>query len=399
MHVNLDIYQTMAVAVLVYALGAYLRKKVHFLEKYCIPAPVIGGIIFSIATLILNITDTLTLTIDDTMKKLFMTLFFTTVGYTASFKLLKKGGLQVMIFTGVATLLVICQDALGVWLTKMFDINPLLGLCLGSIPMIGGHGTAGAFGPLIENMGVVGASTVSISAATFGLIMGGLIGGPVANRLISKNNLSCTASKDDNAIDEFTGEKNDAKPTTENFLKAFSMLFIAAGLGSVVSMLIQKTGATFPSYIGAMLCAAAMRNIFDATSQPFGVLEDIIEILGNVSLALFLSLALMGLRLWELADLAVPMVVILAAQTLLLALFAYFLVFKIMGKDYEAAVMSSAACGFGMGATPNAIANMQAITTIYGPAHRAFFIVPLVGSLFIDFINGSILTTWINFLH
>lgn len=399
MTISLDLYQTMAVAVLVYALGSYLRKKIYFLEKYCIPAPVIGGIIFALLTLILNVTDTMTINTDDTMKNVFMTLFFTTVGYTASFKLLKKGGIQVFIFTGVATVLVLLQNTIGAWLASLFDLNPLMGLCLGSVPMIGGHGTAAAFGPLLENShNVIGAETVSISAATFGLIMGGLIGGPVAKRLISKNSLTCKSSKLDDAVDDFTGEKNDSKPTTEDFIKAFSMLFIAAGIGSIISMLIQKTGATFPSYIGAMLAAALLRNISDATQSSFGVLEDIVEILGNVSLALFLSLALMGLKLWQLADLAVPMVVILGAQTILLAVFSYFVVFRVMGRDYEAAVMSSASCGFGMGATPNAIANMQAITTLYGPAHKAFFIVPLVGSLFIDFINGSILTAFINFL-
>lgn len=394
MTLELDLYQTVAVAVLVFALGAYLRKKINWLEKYCIPAPVIGGILFALMTLFLNVTDTMSIKTDDTMKNVFMMLFFTTVGYTASLKLLKKGGLQVFIFVGVATLLVLLENGVGVMVAKIFNLDPLIGLCVGSIPMVGGHGTAGSFGPLLEKIGVEGATTISVSSATFGLIVGGLIGGPVAKRLIAKHNLTSENAKN---YDSFTEEQTNKKATTEEFLKAFSMLFIAAGIGSVISGLIQKTGFTFPSYIGAMLAAAALRNISDITHR-FSVLENIIEILGNVSLALFLSMALMSLRLWELATLAIPMGVALLAQTIVVALFAYFVVFKIMGKDYEAAVMSSATCGFGMGATPNAIANMQAITSIYGPAHKAFFIVPLVGSLFIDFINGTILTIFINIL-
>ncbi len=399
MLISLDLYQTMAVAVVVYSIGVYLRHRIRFLEDYCIPAPVIGGVIFSLLTLVLHVTDILTISIDETMKKLFMTLFFTTVGYTASLKLLKKGGLQVILFTLLATVLVVCQNTAGVLVAKVFGINSLLGLCVGSIPMIGGHGTAGAFGPLLDNMGVDGASTVTIAAATFGLIMGGIIGGPVSERLIRKHSIKCSALENEDGIDEFTGEKINVQPTANDFLRAFSMIFVAAGLGSVVSALIQKTGLTFPSYIGAMLTAAVIRNIFDAANQSFGVLENIVEILGDVSLALFLALALMGLKLWQLADLAVPMFVMLLSQTVLIILFAYFVVFRFMGRDYEAAVMSSAACGFGMGATPNAIANMQAVTAIHGPAYRAFFVVPLVGSLFIDFINGSIITVWINFLH
>lgn len=399
MLINLDLYQTVAMAVLVFAMGSFFRKKVSFFEKYCIPAPVIGGIIFAVVTLILNLTGIMTINTDDTMQNVFMTLFFTSVGYTASLKLLKKGGLQVAIFVVAATVIVVLQDLLGVGLATMFDMDPLMGLCVGSIPMVGGHGTAGSFGKMLEtDFGVAGASTVSMAAATFGLIMGGLIGGPVAKGRIKRYQLVSQIRNNVDEYDTFSEEKINEKPTAEQVLKAFSMLFLAAGLGSVISSLIQKTGLTFPSYIGAMLAAALLRNMSDVTKK-FSIMEDIIEILGNVSLSLFLSMALMSLKLWELAELAGPMVVMLFAQTILMAFLAYFMVFRIMGSDYEAAVMSSAACGFGMGATPNAIANMQAISNIYGPAPKAFFIVPLVGSLFIDFINGMTLTLFINILH
>lgn len=399
MVIQLDLYQTVAMAVIVFAMGSFFRKRVSFFEKYCIPAPVIGGIIFAVLTLILNLTGIMTINTDDTMQNVFMTLFFTSVGYTASLKLLKKGGLQVLIFVAAATGIVVLQDALGVGLAAAFDMDPLMGLCVGSIPMVGGHGTAGSFGTMLETQfGVAGAGTVSMAAATFGLIVGGLIGGPVAKRRINKHRLVCHSPMDENGVDSFSEEKINQKPTAEQILKAFCMLFLAAGLGSVISSLIQKTGLTFPSYIGAMLAAALLRNMSDVTKK-FTIMEDIIEVLGNVSLSLFLSMALMSLKLWELAELADPMVVMLLAQTVLMALMAYFIVFRMMGSDYEAAVMSSAACGFGMGATPNAIANMQAISNIYGPAPRAFFIVPLVGSLFIDFINGIVLTLFINILH
>ncbi len=375
--------------------GQLIRKKFSIFEKYCIPAPVIGGMLFALCTLALNLSDTMTVTVDDTMQRVFMTLFFTSIGFTASFKLLKIGGLQVIIFLAICTLLVILQNVLSVSLAGLFGLSPLLGLCVGSIPMIGGHGTAGSFGPLFtEVYGVEGATTVALAAATFGLVMGGVIGGPIAKRLIGKHNLKSHTGKfkEDNAF--VVEEVPDF--STEEMLAAFSLLFIAAGIGTFISSLLQKTGMTFPSYIGAMLAAAVIRNISDLTDF-FTISTDVVEILGNVSLSIFLSMALMSLKLWQLADLAVPLVVMLLGQTVLMALFAYFITFNIMGKDYEAAVMSSASCGFGMGATPNAIANMQAITSKLGPAPRAFFIVPLVGSLFIDFVNATTITIFVNF--
>ena len=394
MTLTLDIYQTAAVAVLVYAVGSLVKKKIPFFNKYCIPASVIGGILFAILTLTLNLTGTVTVVTDTTLQNIFMTLFFTSVGYTASFKLLKKGGVQVLVFLLVSTGLIVLQNTAGVTLASLLGLDPLMGLCVGSIPLVGGHGTSGAFGPMLEqDFGVAGASTVSVAVATFGLIIGGIIGGPVAKRRIHKHNL--TPENTEVQIKEY-GDRTEKPHTPEEFMRAFFILFVAAGIGSVISGLIQKTGITFPSYIGSMLAAALLRNLSDTTGK-MTVVEDIVSLLGNACLTLYLSMALMGLRLWELANLALPMLVILLAQTVLMALFAYFLVFFIMGRNYEAAVMSSASCGFGMGATPNAIANMQAITSVYGPAPRAFFVVPLVGSLFVDFVNSAILTMFINF--
>lgn len=327
-----------------------------------------------------------------------MTLFFASVGYTASLKLLKKGGSQVILLVLVSTVIIFVQDALGIMLAKSFSLNPMIGLCVGSVSMVGGHGTAGAFGPLLENtMGVAGATAVSVSAATFGLVMGSLIGGPIAQwRIKSKNLQPCNTGTADET-DTFSEEKANDKPSVEQLLMAFSMLFLAAGIGSVISSLLNKTGLTFPSYIGAMLAAALLRNFSDVTKK-FLIMEDIISILGNVCLSLFLSMSLMNLRLWELSQLALPMVVMLIMQTIFMALMAGFVVFYVFGKNYEASVVASATCGFGMGAVPNAIANMQTITSRYGPAPKAFFIVPLVGSLFIDFINTGVITFFINIL-
>ncbi len=392
---TLDIYQTAAVAVFVYALGSFVKKKISFFNQYCIPASVIGGILFAVLTLALNLTDTLTIATDTTLQNIFMMLFFTSVGYTASLKLLKKGGLQVFLFLIVSTVLIVLQNGVGVSLASLLGMEPLMGLCVGSIPLIGGHGTSGAFGPMLEEQfGLAGAATVSISVATFGLIIGGVIGGPVAKRRIRKHGLTAENTAEQRAD---CGAQNDTAQSPEEFMKAFFILFVAAGAGSIISGLIQKTGITFPSYIGAMLAAALLRNLSDTTGK-LAVIEDIVTLLGNACLTLYLAMALMSLRLWELANLALPMLVILAAQTVFMALFAYFLVYRVMGRNYEAAVMSSAACGFGMGATPNAIANMQAITDVFGPAPRAFFLVPLVGSLFVDFVNSAVLTLYINIL-
>lgn len=399
MVLELDLYQTVAMAVIVFFGGYYLKNKISFFQKFCIPASVIGGIIFALLTLVFNQTGILHIETDTTMQQVFMTLFFSSIGYTASLRLLKKGGIQVLLLVIVSTVIILAQDALGVFLAKCFHLDSMLGLCVGSIPMVGGHGTAGSFGPLLEQeVGVSGATTVAVSAATFGLVMGSLIGGPIAQWRIKKKNLTPSVANDAGSIDAFSEEKINEKPSTEQFLIAFCMLFLAAGIGSVISSLLQKTGLTFPSYIGAMLAAALLRNFSDVTKK-FSIMEDIIGILGNVCLSLFLAMSLMSLRLWELAELAGPMVVMLLAQTVLMVLMAGFVVFYVFGKDYEAAVISSATCGFGMGAVPNAIANMQTITDRYGPAPRAFFIVPLVGSLFIDFINSGVITMFINVLE
>lgn len=398
MVLQLDMIQALALAVIVLLVGQLIRKKVSFLEKFCIPAPVIGGLIFATLALILKQTGTLEFEMDGTLKTVLMTAFFTTVGFTASLRLLKKGGLQVLLFLGIAIVLVSLQNVVGVSLAKVFNLDTLIGLSTGSVPMTGGHGTSGAFGPEFEKAGVIGATTVAMASATFGLIVGSMLGGPIAKRLIEKHNLLDKKQTLDSQESTTSKENSITELIPSNFASAAFQIIIAMGLGTILSSLLQKTGMTLPSYIGAMFAAAIMRNISDITGS-YKTPSTEIDILGNISLSLFLAMALMGLKLWQLADLAVPLFVMLIAQSLLMATFAYFITFRVMGKDYQAAVLAGGHCGFGMGATPNAIANMEAISSNYGPAPAAFFIIPLVGSLFIDFFNAGIITTFMNIFH
>lgn len=399
MEINLNLYVTMALVSIIFYIGKYIRRKISILSKYCIPASVVGGFIFSLLILVLYVTNIATINLDMSLQDLFMTAFFTSIGFTASFKILKQGGKKVIIFLALAALLVILQNIVGVSLSTLFGLNPLLGLSTGSIPMVGGHGTAGSFGPILEGMGVEKATTVSVASATFGLIMGSILGGLVARNLIHNHQLKTPRDENsDTPLDE-VGDFNEENHNILSFKKlmnAACFLFIAMGIGSIVSDFIQKSGLTFPSYIGAMLVAAVIRNIYDFSNKE--IVEKEIETLGGLSLSFFLTMALMGLKLWQLFDLALPLLIMLIAQALLVALFAYFITYRIMGRHYEGAVFASATCGFGMGATPNAIANMDELTNRYGFVHTPYFVVPIVGGLFIDFVNSAIITIFINLI-
>ncbi|WP_294407508.1 sodium/glutamate symporter [uncultured Clostridium sp.] len=399
MEFNFDIYETMALVSIVFYIGKYMRTKFSILSKYCIPPSVVGGFIFALLILILKLINIATINLDTTLQNIFMTAFFTSIGFTASLKILKQGGIKVFTFLGLAILLVIFQNILGVSLATLFKLTPLLGLCTGSIPMVGGHGTAGSFGPMLEELGIHGATTVSVASATFGLIMGSIVGGLVARALIHNYKLSTVHDENSQKPPAEVGDYNEENHNILSFKKLTNgacLLFIAMGIGSVVSDLIQKSGLTFPSYIGAMLVAAVIRNIYDFRGKQ--IVEKEIETLGGLCLSFFLTMALMGLKLWQLFDLALPLMMMLLAQVLLVGLFAYFITYRVMGKNYEAAVFASATCGFGMGATPNAIANMDELTNRYGFVHTPYFVVPIVGGLFIDFVNSAIITIFINFV-
>lgn len=393
--IQLDMYQAAAVAALVLLLGRFLVRNVELLRHYCIPEPVAGGVVFALAHLALRQAGILEISFDSTLQTFFMVVFFCSVGFTACFRLLKKGGLQVLLFLGIAVMMCVLQNGLGAFIASAFDLDPRLGLATGSIPMVGGHGTAASFGPLLEKAGVSGASAVAIASATFGLVAGCVIGGPTAVSRIRQKKLHSFETA--TGSNEVVVDKNEVTGAIDSgrFLNAALCLALAIGAGTVVSAWLNKV-FTFPIYIGAMLVAAFIRNTTDMAGKEIPMEE--ISTIGSFSLSLFLGLAMMGLKLWELADLAVPMVVMLVAQTVLMMVYAYFLVFNLLGKNYDAAVMTSGFCGFGMGATPNAMANMQAITQKYGPAPTAYFVVPLVGSLFIDFMNTIVITSFLNLL-
>lgn len=395
MKIQLDMYQTLAAAVLVLLLGNYLRKKINFLEKFCIPAPVIGGLLFAIFTCICYTTGIIEFSFDDTLREVCMVFFFTSVGFQANLKVLKSGGRSLIVFLGLVITLIFSQNLLAIGLSKLLNLNPLIGMCTGSIPMVGGHGTAGAFGPVLEDFNIHGATTICTAAATFGLITGSLVGGPIGKRLIEKRKLMDNVPTEDDSLLVEDEEKHQRH--TNMYAAAVFQLILAIGLGTIFSYFLTKTGLTFPIYIGAMLAAALMRNITEYSGKGTFHMGEIND-LGGICLSLFLGMAMITLKLWELATLALPLVILLAAQTLLICVFTYFVIFNVMGRDYDAAVLSAGTCGFGMGATPNAMANMQAICDRYVPSVKAYLIIPLIGSLFADFINSLVITFFINIL-
>lgn len=398
MVIELNMYQAAAVAAVMLIIGQFLVDRVEFLRKYCIPAPVVGGLIFALVHCALKGAGVLEFNLDTTLQGICMTIFFCSVGYTAAFSMLKKGGIGVIKFLILAIIMVVMQDAVGSALAGMFGLDARLGLAMGSIPLVGGHGTAGSFGPFLEEMGVANASTVGVAAATYGLISGCVIGGPIAASKIKKYNLKSHgyATKED-AIDSVEVDKDTDTGAIDSskMLSAAVYLLIAVGIGTVVTQVLSNI-VTLPGYIGAMLVGAVIRNVNDATGKEMPMNE--MTTIGNVCLSIFLGLAMINLKLWQLISLAIPMIVILLVQTVIMFFYASYVVFTVMGRDYDAATMASGFCGFGMGATPNAMANMQAVTKEHGPAPVAFMIVPLVGSLFIDFFNASIITAFANFL-
>jgi sodium/glutamate symporter len=392
---NLDMYQTVAVAVLALFIGVMLKERIKFLTTFCIPAPVVGGMIFAVIFCILYAVGIIEINFDETLRNVCMVMFFTSVGFQANMKVLKSGGKGTFIFLALLLLLIILQNTLAVGLSKAIGISPLIGMCTGSIPMIGGHGTAGAFGPLLEDMNVEGATTLATAAATFGLVTGSLMGGPLANSLIKKKNLTATAVYEDDSM--LVEEEIKHRREVSMYAPAVYQLTLAMGIGTVISFILSKTGMTFPVYIGSMIVAAVMRNISEYTDK-FRIHMGEINDLGSICLSLFLGVAMITLKLWQLATLALPLFILLAGQTVLMFVFARFIVFKLMGSDYDAAVLAAGTCGFGMGATPNAMANMQAVTEKYLPSVKAFLIVPIVGSMFADFLNSLTITFFINFL-
>lgn len=286
-------------------------------------------------------------------------------------------------------------ELLAVGVSHLIGLDSLVGLCTGSIPMVGGHGTAGAFGPVLEDFNVQGATTICTAAATFGLVAGSLIGGPIGKRLIEKKHLLDTIVTEDDSL--LIEEEKKHERHSNMYAAAVFQLILAVGLGTIISELLTKTGLTFPIYIGAMIVAAIVRNVGEYSGK-FDIYMGEINNLGGICLSLFLGIAMITLKLWQLAELALPLMILLGAQLLLIFLYTYFVVFRVMGKDYDAAVLAAGTCGFGMGATPNAMANMQVLCDRYAPSVKAYLLVPLIGSLFADFINSLVITLFINII-
>jgi len=400
MDIKLDMMQTTALAVVVYYFGAWVKTKWQLLERFCIPSPVVGGLIFAVVNLILRQSGALSLTLDTTFQKPFMMVFFTTIGMGASIELIKKGGLQVVTFWVCACVLCVFQDAIGVGLAKVLHQNPFLGLICGSVTMTGGHGTGGAFGPLFEkDYGFVAATSTAMAAATFGLVMGSLIGGPIGKRLIESKSLK-SSEEDFSSKQTQIETASTTEPEVVNYeqlFKTLTIILISIGIGAILEKFFKSVNITLPSYVNSMIIAAIILNIGESTGK-WHINQQCTDILGNIGLNVFLSMALVSLKLWELAAVAGPMLIILIVQTIFMALFATFVTFNSLGRDYDAAVMAAGHCGFGMGATPNGIANMTAVTERFGEAPRAFFVLPIVGAFLIDFANSLIIIGFVNLI-
>lgn len=389
MNISLDLIQTIGLAVLVLYLGKYTKEQVPFFKKYFIPAPVIGGLIYSIAILIGRQTELFSISLNHGLDEFLMVLFFTCTGFMASIHVIKRSGKQGLILAVAAVAVLFLQNLLGMGVSSLMGIHPLLGVSMGSVSMSGGIGSAAAFGPSFEALGANSATVIGIAAATFGLVMGSLIGGPVAKRLIERKRLEPSSTGTSISFAE-----QEPAPNTSSALSSVSTILITMGLGSVLVLLLNKTGITFPYYVGGVFAAALVRNLLDMTDHKINMKH--IDLVGNIALALFLTLTVMSLKIWELFALALPMLAVLACQTALMILFAYFVTFRLMGKDYEAAVMSAGHCGVGLGQTPNAIANMSTVIDKYGPAPTAWVMLPVITVIIINICNPFVITLFMN---
>jgi ESS family glutamate:Na+ symporter len=398
--IKLDLLQTLSLAGLVYFGGIQLQKRVAWLDRLNIPAAVVGGLLFTSLVLLLR-QWSVTIQLDTSMQATLSVAFFTSIGMGASLALLRRGGIQVLVFLVLATLFCLVQNFVGIAIALGFQENPLLGVMAGSVTLVGGPATGLAFAPVFEAAGLRGAAPLALTAATAGIVCGGLVGGPVGTYLIRRFGLAPTTKSPAEARAELEGSREmlivEVDREDSSFVRNLVVLGLAMGIGSLVSGYIQSLGVTLPAYIGAMLIASVVRNVDDTTSW-LRLDQRTMEFVGNLALNIFLVVALMNLKLWELAGLALPLLAILVAQVIIVVLFALTVSFRTMGKDYESAVMASGFIGFVLGTTANAVANMRALVARFGAAPRAFLIVPLVGAFFIDFTNAIIITFFVNWL-
>ena len=413
--------QTAGIGSLALLVGMTLTRKVSFLQKFCIPSPVSGGIIFSLLTLALYTWFHIEVSFDKTLMDVFMLAFFTCVGFQSDLKVLKQGGKLLVIMISLLIVMIAMQNLMPMGITRLMDVDPLVGMATGSISMTGGHGTAGGFASVLEGMGLNGAGTIGMAAATFGLIAGSMLGGPLAERIIRTKLTDEQMQPKEEYIDPAMAgiESDEASPSGrakrvstneqefQQYAKAAYCILLTMGGGTLLSWLFAKTGITFPTYFGALILAAIARNIMGficyqenghkVSADKLLDMERIVSV-GNICLSLFLGMAMISLKLWELQTLALPLIIILISQVLMMALFAYFVAFPLLGHDYDAAVLCSGICGFGLGATPNAMANMSAVCYKYRYTVKPFLIVPIIGAMFADLINTAMITFFLNIL-
>ncbi|AQS40549.1 sodium--glutamate symport carrier GltS [Shewanella psychrophila] len=396
--------ESFLVAILVLFIGHSVNRHVAFFRKYNIPEPIVGGLIVASIITVLHFNN-ISLEFTLSMQNTLMLMFFSTVGLAASYKLLLKGGSKVFIFLGIASLYIVIQNAVGVSMATALGLEPIMGLIAGSITLSGGHGTGAAWAQTFSEDYGINTLEFAMAAATFGLVMGGIIGGPVAQRLINKNNLVSSYGVGGNhhkdhpdlvTYDQLEEDRVTAKSILEVL---FILLLCVAGakwVGTLVATM-DISWLKMPDFVYALFIGVVITNITEV-SRGYKINSECVDILGTVSLSLFLAMALMNLKLWEIFDLAIPLLIILIMQTVILALFAYFVTFRLMGSNYDAAVMAGGHCGFGMGATPTAVMNMGALVTRTGPSPQAFMVVPIVGAFFIDIVNAIILQGYLSFI-
>ena len=419
--IEMDMIQTAGIGALALIVGMILTRKVAFLQKFCVPSPVSGGIIFSFLTLALYGWCDIEVSFDGTLKDVFMLAFFTSVGFQSDLKVIKQGGRLLVIMLTLLVVIIVLQNLMPMGITRFMGVDPLIGMAAGSISMTGGHGTAGGFASVLERMGLHGAGTIGMAAATFGLIAGSMIGGPLAEKIVRTKLTHEQMQPQDEDIDPAMAgiESDEASPTGrtkrvstneqefQQYAKAAYCILLVMGGGTLMSWLLAKTGITFPTYFGALILAAIVRNSIGFVSykddgkwenaEKLLDMERIVSV-GNICLSMFLGMAMISLRLWELQSLALPLIVILISQVIMMALFAYFVAFPMLGRNYDAAVLCAGMCGFGLGATPNAMANMSAVCYKYRYTFKPFLIVPIIGAMFADLINTGMITLFLNLI-
>lgn len=391
---HLDVYGTLVAATLVLLLGRKLVKSVPFLEKYTIPEPVAGGLLVAFSLLVIKQVFDWSLSFDLSLQEPMMLAFFATIGLNANLASLKASGKALFIFVFVVVGLLLVQNTVGIALAKLLGLDPLMGLLAGSITLSGGHGTGAAWGKIFtDSYGFQSATEVAMACATFGLVLGGLIGGPVARFLI--RNIPTPSMADDKDVPTaFEKPQSGRMISSMVLIETLAMIAICLMAGSYIEELLADTAFALPKFVCVLFIGVILSNSLSLLGF-YRVFDRAVSIMGNVSLSLFLAMALMSLKLWELASLAIPMLVILGVQACVMAAYAIFVTFRVMGKNYDAAILAAGHCGFGLGATPTAIANMQAVTNRFGPSHLAFLVVPMVGAFFIDIANALVIKLYL----